>query len=137
LKPDTTTQAQIADDDDGERMFIRWRRKSHDGAEAGRRGLAGGVGGGGGGLVGGGGGGLVGDARPGAAGAVLAVGDLAVHGRHVAAAPGPRGLAARPALHLVAHARSLAQASLLSSPDAAEETTTTNTMTLWWRWGRG
>jgi hypothetical protein len=45
-----------------------------------------------------------GDPRPAAAGAVLALGDLAVHGRDVAAAPGPRGLAARPALHLVAHA---------------------------------
>lgn len=76
-------------------MFVRWRRKSEDGADAGRRGLAGGVGGGA--------GGLVGDARPGAAGAVLAVGDLAVHRRHVAAAPCPRRLAARLALHLPAH----------------------------------
>lgn len=46
---------------------------------------------------------LVADARPVPAGAVLALGDLAVHGGDVPAAAGPRGLAARPALHLVAH----------------------------------
>jgi hypothetical protein len=44
-----------------------------------------------------------GNARPIAAGAVLALGNLAVHGGDVAAAARPRGLAARPALHLVAH----------------------------------
>ena len=44
-----------------------------------------------------------GDAGPVPAGAVLALGDLRVHGRDVAAAPGPRGLAAGPALYLVAH----------------------------------
>ena len=49
-----------------------------------------------------------GDAGPVPAGAVLALGDLRVHGRDVAAAPGPRGLAARPALHLVAHGNGLA-----------------------------
>ena len=44
-----------------------------------------------------------GDAGPVPAGAVLALGDLRVHGRDVAAAPRPRGLAAGAALHLVAH----------------------------------
>ena len=58
------------------------------------------AGGGASGLVAGGG-----DARPVAAGAVLALGDLPVHGGDVAAAPRPRGLAARAALHLVAHRR--------------------------------
>jgi hypothetical protein len=59
---------------------------------------------------------------------VLALGDLPVHGRHVAAAPSPRWLTACPALHLVAHGGRLNRSfplSLLLAP------------LLWWISGFG